>query len=176
MTNVGCPSALSQMVHELEALLRGSTASDHAGALRPVLTHRLGPGAEWSVSHGATGGVVGVILRACGLRVLPEVFSQLLELEHLDLSANQLSSLPERIGSLAHLRHLLLDDNQLGSLPDALGELTRLRWLAVDGNGLPALPTSIGRLMSLEAWTRGAIASSWSPRASASSPASGISA
>ncbi len=168
MTNVGPPSALSQMLHELEALLRGSTSSENASALRRVRTRRLAPGAECSVSHGATGAVVGVVLRACGLQVLPEVVSQLPELEHLDLSANQLSSLPERIGSLAHLRHLVLDDNHLGSLPDTLGELTRLRWLAVDGNALTTLPASIGHLSTLSGLMHGAIASPPSPRASAS--------
>ncbi len=143
-------TAFSQWIGELDAVIRDGAARGEGQAYPCVLADRIETGAECIVSRAGNGAVVGLSLREYGLPALPAFPGELTDLEHLDLSGNQLASLPPNIGALTHLSRLLLDDNQLGALPDSLGALANLRWLAVDGNALTALPTTIGNLTNLE--------------------------
>lgn len=57
--------------------------------------------------------------------------------------------MPDRIGSLVNLTHLYLSNNQLTSLPDSIGNLSNLRYLSLRDNQLTNLPDSLSNLVSL---------------------------
>ncbi|TYI31784.1 hypothetical protein ES332_A04G008900v1 [Gossypium tomentosum] len=77
----------------------------------------------------------------------------LLQLNHLDLSWNQLSGqIPRSLGNLLQLTHLVLWQNQLsGKIPISLGNLLQLTHLSLSGNQLSRqIPLSILNLTQLE--------------------------
>jgi Leucine-rich repeat (LRR) protein len=74
---------------------------------------------------------------------LPEILSQLTNLEVLDVSNNAIETLPDWIGKLAHLTNLNVSDNRLTTLPSSLANLAHLEILDVSnlnyiGRGLEA--------------------------------------
>ncbi|EQC37274.1 hypothetical protein SDRG_05498 [Saprolegnia diclina VS20] len=73
---------------------------------------------------------------------LSVVLERLPQLEHLDVSRNNLKSLPPAIFSLRHLTSLNVSGNKLSSLPDGLlSNLASLEALYVEDNpDLTALP------------------------------------
>ncbi|MFN6131807.1 MAG: COR domain-containing protein, partial [Synechococcaceae cyanobacterium] len=73
-----------------------------------------------------------------------------MQLQSLQLSANQLTVLSEGLGELAQLRRLDLSRNQLTALPETLGQLTNLQDLQVWHNSLTRLPNSLKDLKSLQ--------------------------
>jgi hypothetical protein len=83
------------------------------------------------------------------LRELPEL-GHLADLEHLDVSFNQLQALPRSLGCLGKLRRLDLRNNQLVALPAEIGELRSLRVLDLSANPLQALPPELASLPELE--------------------------
>ncbi len=85
-------------------------------------------------------------LSKLGLTSLPESIGELT----LDLSGNRLTSAAESFGNVISLEELNLSDNQLTSLPDWLGKLTNLKALYLSGNRLTRLTKSIGNVTSLE--------------------------
>jgi Leucine-rich repeat (LRR) protein len=80
---------------------------------------------------------------------LPPEIGNLVGLQYLDLSYNQLTSLPPEIGNMTNLSGLSLVNNRLTSLPQEIGNLARLQWLELQGNQLTSLPPDIGNLVSL---------------------------
>ncbi|KAG7248939.1 hypothetical protein CRUP_025013, partial [Coryphaenoides rupestris] len=84
------------------------------------------------------------------LTSLPDSFSSLSCLVHLDLSFNQLAQLPACLLTLPLLSSLLLGHNLLSSLPPGLGQLSSLRHLSLLGNRLLSLPPSLGQLRALQ--------------------------
>jgi Leucine-rich repeat (LRR) protein len=78
------------------------------------------------------------------------VVGELLNLRHLDLSANNLMAFPDEICNCLQLETLYGDGNEFEQLPEAIGNLTQLTRLNMNYVGLKALPTSIGYLQSLE--------------------------
>lgn len=89
-------------------------------------------------------------LVACRLRSLPEDLGNLLYLEALVCSENQLKELPQSVGYLQHLKVLQVDLNYLKQLPANIGSLKSLRLLAVNDNQLECLPASISVLENLQ--------------------------
>jgi len=84
---------------------------------------------------------------------LPDTFSQLVQLETLNLSGNQLSgSLPDTWGQLAKLQRLDLSSNRLnGQLPTTWSQLTQLSYLNLNGNQFSGqLPDAWGQLAKLQ--------------------------
>ncbi|KAI7819044.1 hypothetical protein BC939DRAFT_270972 [Gamsiella multidivaricata] len=66
---------------------------------------------------------------------VPAVLFQILTLEELDMSFNNLTEIPGEIGRLSRLRILLLFGNRIGpQLPKTLSDLTRLRKLDIRQN------------------------------------------
>ncbi|RIA93841.1 hypothetical protein C1645_690376 [Glomus cerebriforme] len=83
---------------------------------------------------------------------LPEgLFEQLLSLEKLDLSSNQLTKIPKSIGLLKKLVHFSCTNNTLSALPNEIGSLTALRGLDIHNNNLSSLPPEIWFCTSLVA-------------------------
>ncbi len=74
---------------------------------------------------------------------MPDSIGNLINLEELRLSHNQLESLPYSIGNLINLQRLDLYNNKLSSLPDSIGNLINLQKLYLEHNKLESLPTSI---------------------------------
>ena len=90
--------------------------------------------------------VVALSARYCGLTSLPASLGQLTNLQHLDVTGNQLTALPESLANLTQLKKLYIDDNQLTALSTWLGNLHQLEEIHADENRLAALPESISRL------------------------------
>lgn len=85
------------------------------------------------------------------LRMLPNDIRRLTQLSKLNLSENQLTELPVSLTQLVKLKQLVADHNRLERLPDQLGRLGSLTDLAVGGNQLTQLPASLSLLTSLTA-------------------------
>ncbi len=107
------------------------------------------------------------------LTTLPPEIVELINLQQLDLSGNQLMQLPSEIGKLTNLNilglsrklhgyfniykavykqpnELDLSGNQLMQLPSEIGKLTNLQKLNLSGNQLTQLPPEIGQLTNLQ--------------------------
>eukprot|EP00940_MAST-03C_sp_MAST-3C-sp2_P001825 g1825.t1 len=84
------------------------------------------------------------------LRYLPPSLGLLVNLEHLDISHNELVSIhPDAIGTLRSLRSLDLSYNRLRKLPDEIGRLEVLETLVLSHNLLESLPGELGNACSL---------------------------
>lgn len=84
------------------------------------------------------------------LSSIPASFGNLMKLQGLYLYGNQLSALPESFGNLTGLQYLLLHENQLGALPESFSNLTNLQELTLYSNQLRSLPTFFGNLTNLQ--------------------------
>ena len=84
------------------------------------------------------------------LVALPNSFGQLTNLTELGLGDNQLAALPDSFGMLTNLTELGLNNNQLAALPDSFGMLTNLTRLGLSNNQLVALPASFINLYKLQ--------------------------
>lgn len=83
---------------------------------------------------------------------IPNTIGNLTELVVLDFEGSQLTgSIPTSIGNLGQLRILILSNNQLtGSLPDEMGNLSELEFLVANENQISgSLPTTLGHLPNL---------------------------
>lgn len=78
------------------------------------------------------------------------VVGDLLNLRHLDISANTLMSFPEEICNCSMLETLYGDGNEFEELPESIGNLTHLTRLNMNYVALRSLPSSIGYLQALE--------------------------
>jgi Leucine-rich repeat (LRR) protein/GTPase SAR1 family protein len=87
-------------------------------------------------------------LSGLGLVRLPGSIEQFTDLEHLNLSGNQLSDFPEVL-ALRNLTHLDLSGNQLSQLPGSIGELSKLEHLYLSGNRISQIPHSLAALTAL---------------------------
>jgi adenylate cyclase len=84
------------------------------------------------------------------LTELPDrLFENLLSLEKLDLSNNQLTKIPKSVGWLRRLTHFSCTNNTLSSLPSEISSLTSLRGLDIHNNNLSSLPSEIWFCTSL---------------------------
>lgn len=78
------------------------------------------------------------------------VVGDLLNLRHLDISANNLMSFPEEICNCSMLETLYGDGNEFEELPESIGNLIKLTRLNMNYVALKSLPMSIGYLQALE--------------------------
>lgn len=77
-------------------------------------------------------------------------FSDLSEIQVLDLHKNCLEKLTEDISHLANVRALYIQDNKLKQLPNSIGSLKNLETLNISANCLKELPLSMSGLVSLK--------------------------
>lgn len=82
------------------------------------------------------------------LKDLPGI-DQLSQLTILNLRGNHLKTLPENFGQLSQLRELDLSSNLITVLPDSFGKLSLLTALDLSSNTLTSLPESFGKLSQL---------------------------
>lgn len=87
------------------------------------------------------------------LTALPSSLMNLAQLVSLNVAGNNLTRLPGDIHRLASLRHLNVSDNELDALPARIGGLGALEELDVSGNKLTTLPDQSGRLHRLRVLT-----------------------
>ncbi|KAG5514367.1 hypothetical protein RHGRI_035693 [Rhododendron griersonianum] len=86
----------------------------------------------------------------CNLSCLPNEVGNLILLETLDLSGNNLPTLPDSICDLTRLKRLTLEGCNLLHLPSEIGRLISLDTLGLQGNSLRNLPDSILNLARLK--------------------------
>ncbi|XP_058197296.1 uncharacterized protein LOC131313166 [Rhododendron vialii] len=86
----------------------------------------------------------------CNLSCLPNEVGNLIRLETLDLSGNNLPTLPDSICDLTRLKRLTLEGCNLLHLPSEIGRLISLDTLGLQGNSLRILPDSILNLARLK--------------------------
>ncbi|KAE9460526.1 hypothetical protein C3L33_07541, partial [Rhododendron williamsianum] len=86
----------------------------------------------------------------CNLSCLPNEVGNLISLETLDLSANNLPTLPDSICNLTRLKRLTLEGCNLSHLPCEIGRLILLEGLSLAGNSLLTLPDSVCNLACLK--------------------------
>ncbi|KAG5564801.1 hypothetical protein RHGRI_000866 [Rhododendron griersonianum] len=89
-------------------------------------------------------------LKGCHLSYLLDEIGNLISLQTLDLTQNNLSTLPDSICNLTCLKRLRLKDNNVSYLPSGIGSLTSLEILDLSRNNLWTLPDSIGKLSCLK--------------------------
>lgn len=89
-------------------------------------------------------------LAGIGMTALSPEIGNLVHLETLWLSHNDLTELPPEIGNLVNLRALHINNNQLEGLPAEIGNLSNLRDLDLSYNNLRRLPYQIGNLSQLD--------------------------
>lgn len=73
-----------------------------------------------------------------------------LELEHLNLHGNYLSSIPMEFENFTSLMRLYLGDNDLVTLPDIFGSFPNLKKASFKMNSLTRLPPSFSKLSELK--------------------------
>eukprot|EP00887_Chlorella_sp_A99_P004948 scaffold4.g4948.t1 len=71
-------------------------------------------------------------------------------LRRLVLRRNMLSAVPDCFSELSHLTHLDVSHNGLVDLPASLASLEQLRELAAEGNSFPRIPQVLHKLPALE--------------------------
>ena len=82
---------------------------------------------------------------------LPKMtIEEILNLQELDLSYNQLKEIPKEIFTLTNLQKLGLSNNQLTEVPKEIFTLTNLQVLNLYNNQLTELPKEIGNLTNLQ--------------------------
>jgi len=77
------------------------------------------------------------------------VIQELKNLNHLDLSHNELIMIPDNLSTLSNLERIDLHFNRLSTLPLTLGKCTSLTALNLGNNPAKQLPSNIGRLSKL---------------------------
>ncbi|XP_058197283.1 disease resistance protein RPV1-like [Rhododendron vialii] len=89
-------------------------------------------------------------MKNCNLSCLPNEVGNLISLEILDLSRNNLHTLPDSICNLTRLKKLYLSHCDVSHLPSEIGRLVTLETLILEGNSLVNLPDSICNLTRLK--------------------------
>lgn len=79
------------------------------------------------------------------LKTLPEEFSELVNLEMLQLRSNQFESFPEVLVSLPKLRDLQLENNPLCQLPESFARFQALEKLSLSGSQWREFPEVLTR-------------------------------
>uniref|UniRef100_A0A8D0FXB4 Leucine rich repeat containing 7 n=1 Tax=Strix occidentalis caurina TaxID=311401 RepID=A0A8D0FXB4_STROC len=83
------------------------------------------------------------------LEFLPANFGRLVKLRILELRENHLKTLPKSMHKLTQLERLDLGNNEFSELPEVLEQIQNLKELWMDNNSLQILPGSIGKLKQL---------------------------
>lgn len=82
---------------------------------------------------------------------LPKELDQLISLQSINLSGNQLTDFPMQLTEIQGMRCIHLGGNAISSVPREISKLTNLEILYLGGNRLEELPFEMGRLIKLVA-------------------------
>ncbi|MHB9147078.1 MAG: hypothetical protein ACYC2U_01280 [Candidatus Amoebophilus sp.] len=85
-------------------------------------------------------------LYANQFRLFPPVIANLTNLQRLDLSYNKLNNIPTSIKKLINLKALFLQGNSIESIPNSIGELTEIKELNLSNNCLKGIPDTLFNL------------------------------
>lgn len=146
---VALPLTEVSVLKELEALLLENGSLKEGEAIPVVSQDKIGSNERTIGYYAENNAVVALSVQYCALTALPESLGQLSNLQHVDVTGNQLTALPASLGSLIQLRKLYLDENQLTSLPESLGNLISLTHLDLRNNRLTSFPKSLSSLRRL---------------------------
>ncbi len=83
------------------------------------------------------------------LKTIPDEVFELVNLESLYLTMNEIEFIPEAISELRNLRTLSIFGNNLSSLPDSISELQKLEALNLGANNFTTIPDAIFKLKNL---------------------------
>jgi len=76
--------------------------------------------------------------------------AELYNLQHLDLSNNQIKEIPKQIGQLVNLQQLYLSNNQIKEIPKELCQLSNLQTLSLSNNSIKKIPKELSQLINLQ--------------------------
>ncbi len=94
--------------------------------------------------------VYKLILRKKGYRVFPKEILQLINLQYLDISKNNIKEIPEGIQQLQLLQYFACSKCNLTKIPNSIGQLKHLYYLNLNQNNIDSLPSEIGQLSKLQ--------------------------
>jgi hypothetical protein len=89
-------------------------------------------------------------LTAQDLEMLVPRIASLPQLEELDLSENSIAAIPDNIAQLSNLQILTLEENDLQNLPQSLTQLSNLRIVNLKDNDFDEFPQLVMQLPALE--------------------------
>jgi internalin A len=89
-------------------------------------------------------------LGGMGLTDVPPEIAQLVNLQSLGLSRNQISVIPDAIAQLVNLQRLVIWSNQISVIPDSIAQLVNLQSLGLNDNQISVIPDSIAQLVNLQ--------------------------
>lgn len=84
------------------------------------------------------------------LKSIPAEVYDLVNLQYLDLSKNNIDSISPQIKNLKNLQVLYLNKNKIYSIPSELYELTNLKIISLNSNEINYISPSIQKLLQLE--------------------------
>lgn len=96
--------------------------------------------AELKIEHNAFTRKKTLKLESLNLTAIPEKIFDLVHLQVLDLSNNQIKNIPDEILKLINLKVLIAYRNQLESLPEALQRLPNLKKIILHHNQISIIP------------------------------------
>ncbi|MFT3771001.1 MAG: leucine-rich repeat domain-containing protein [Minicystis sp.] len=93
--------------------------------------------------------VTALVLGHAGLDALSPEIGRLVNIQHLNLFMNRLTTLPPEIGRLKRLRWVDLRYNRITTLPETCASLEALESINLAGNRLEAIPDWVATLPKL---------------------------
>ncbi len=94
--------------------------------------------------------IIGISIENSNLSELPNSIGDIVFLESLYLSRNQIKNVPDSIGKLTNLKYLYMDSNKINKIPESIGKLESLEVFKLMSNEIDSIPESIEFLKKLE--------------------------
>ncbi|MBK9191598.1 MAG: hypothetical protein IPM77_08820 [Crocinitomicaceae bacterium] len=85
------------------------------------------------------------------LTAFPENYCNLINVEKIYISYNDISSLPDCLIQMTKLKQVMMTDNDFTVFPEILCSIPTITGIGLHGNNIKEIPPSIGKLVNLEA-------------------------